>query len=223
MCKRVFKLCFWSWFTCSSSSLFDRSLLSHASFSSKMTPDTIIHQLFLFLHEPLQIWQQETSKNLQKGMKHVTTTLRIDSSSVENLTWSLNTSSILKKAQQPLYFLRRLKKAHLLPPILTTFYRGIWPSQIARTGSRYWGRLRRSSGSLFPPSQTFTQHAVWAKLSVLQTTPHTNSSPSYCLAEGTETLRHGNIAWQFLPEAIRLLNSMWHIHPHLLNQSLNIN
>ncbi|KAK3537685.1 hypothetical protein QTP70_017913 [Hemibagrus guttatus] len=43
---------------------------------------------------------------------------------VENLTWSLNTSSISKKAQQRLYFLRRLRKAPLPPPILTMFYRG---------------------------------------------------------------------------------------------------
>ncbi|KAI4879017.1 hypothetical protein NFI96_030875 [Prochilodus magdalenae] len=42
----------------------------------------------------------------------------------EDLTWSLNTSTITKKAQQRLYFLRRLWKAHLPPPILTTFYRG---------------------------------------------------------------------------------------------------
>ncbi|KAI4879858.1 hypothetical protein NFI96_004003 [Prochilodus magdalenae] len=42
---------------------------------------------------------------------------------MENLTWSLNTSSIAKKAQQRLYFLRRLRKAHL-PPILSMFYRG---------------------------------------------------------------------------------------------------
>ncbi|KAK3575391.1 hypothetical protein QTP86_025793, partial [Hemibagrus guttatus] len=41
----------------------------------------------------------------------------------EDLTWSLNTSSITKKAQQRLYFLRRLRKAHLPPLILTTFYR----------------------------------------------------------------------------------------------------
>ncbi|GAA6071249.1 uncharacterized protein LOC121182596, partial [Tachysurus ichikawai] len=39
----------------------------------------------------------------------------------ENFTWSLNTSSITKKAQQRLYFLRRLRKAHLPPPILTMF------------------------------------------------------------------------------------------------------
>ncbi|KAK3521401.1 hypothetical protein QTP70_004339 [Hemibagrus guttatus] len=42
----------------------------------------------------------------------------------KDLTWSLNTSSITKKAQQHLYFLRRLRKAHLPPPILPTFYRG---------------------------------------------------------------------------------------------------
>ncbi|KAK3506659.1 hypothetical protein QTP70_012929 [Hemibagrus guttatus] len=43
---------------------------------------------------------------------------------VEDLTWSLNTSSITRKAQQRLYFLRRLRKAHLPPLILTTFHRG---------------------------------------------------------------------------------------------------
>ncbi|KAI4902834.1 hypothetical protein NFI96_000430, partial [Prochilodus magdalenae] len=42
----------------------------------------------------------------------------------EALTWSLNTSTITMKAQQRLYFLRRLRKAHLPPPIVTTFYRG---------------------------------------------------------------------------------------------------
>ncbi|KAK2901514.1 hypothetical protein Q8A73_011260 [Channa argus] len=39
----------------------------------------------------------------------------------DNLTRSVNTSSITKKAQQRLYFLRSLRKAHLPPPILTMF------------------------------------------------------------------------------------------------------
>ncbi len=42
----------------------------------------------------------------------------------EDLTWSTNTMSLSKKAQQHLHFLRRLKRASLPPPILTTFYRG---------------------------------------------------------------------------------------------------
>ncbi|CAI5669640.1 unnamed protein product [Oreochromis niloticus] len=42
----------------------------------------------------------------------------------KDLGWSLNTSFLHKKAQQRLFFLRRLRKAQLPPPILTTFYRG---------------------------------------------------------------------------------------------------
>ncbi|KAK1804857.1 hypothetical protein P4O66_019115, partial [Electrophorus voltai] len=42
----------------------------------------------------------------------------------ENLTWTLNTSSITKRAQQRLYFLRKLREAHLPSHILTTFLRG---------------------------------------------------------------------------------------------------
>ena len=41
----------------------------------------------------------------------------------EDLSWSLNTSSLVKKAHQRLFFLRRLRKAQLSPLILTNFYR----------------------------------------------------------------------------------------------------
>ncbi|KAI4882367.1 hypothetical protein NFI96_008890 [Prochilodus magdalenae] len=40
-----------------------------------------------------------------------------------DLTWSLNSSVLVKKAQQRLYFLRSLKKVHLSPRILVNFYR----------------------------------------------------------------------------------------------------
>ncbi|KAK3547073.1 hypothetical protein QTP86_009905 [Hemibagrus guttatus] len=43
---------------------------------------------------------------------------------VENFNWSLNTTYSTMKAQQHLYFLRRLRKAHLPLPILTMFYSG---------------------------------------------------------------------------------------------------
>ncbi len=66
------------------------------------------------------------------------TPLTIDSSTVErvsstkflgvhikeDLTWTTNTTSLSKKAQQRLHFLCRLKRASLPLPILTTFYRG---------------------------------------------------------------------------------------------------
>ncbi|KAI5090364.1 gastrula zinc finger protein XlCGF28.1-like [Silurus meridionalis] len=79
--------------------------------------------------------------------------LTIDGSSVEivkstkflgvhladNLTWSLNTSSITKKAQQRLYFLRRLRKAHLPPPILSMFYRGTIESILSSCITAWFG------------------------------------------------------------------------------------
>ncbi|KAK3546410.1 hypothetical protein QTP70_026298, partial [Hemibagrus guttatus] len=55
----------------------------------------------------------------------------------ENFTWSLNTSSVSKKAQ--LYFLRRLRKAHLPPPILTVFYRGTIESILSSCITAWFG------------------------------------------------------------------------------------
>ncbi|KAF7690055.1 hypothetical protein HF521_011859 [Silurus meridionalis] len=57
----------------------------------------------------------------------------------DNLTWSPNTSSITKKAQQRLYFLRRLRKAHLPPPILTMFYRGTIESILSSCITAWFG------------------------------------------------------------------------------------
>ncbi|KAK3508028.1 hypothetical protein QTP70_010635 [Hemibagrus guttatus] len=56
-----------------------------------------------------------------------------------DFTWSLNTSSITKKAQQHLYFLRRLRKAHLPPLILTTFYRGTIESVLSSCITAWFG------------------------------------------------------------------------------------
>ncbi|KAK3563593.1 hypothetical protein QTP86_031826 [Hemibagrus guttatus] len=59
---------------------------------------------------------------------------------VENFTSTqLNTSSITEKAQQCLYFLRRLRKAHLPPPILTMFYRGTMESVLSSCITAWFG------------------------------------------------------------------------------------
>jgi hypothetical protein len=41
----------------------------------------------------------------------------------DNLKWSTHTDSVVKKAQQPLFNLRRLKKCGLSPKTRTNFYR----------------------------------------------------------------------------------------------------
>ncbi|KAK3539679.1 hypothetical protein QTP70_011538 [Hemibagrus guttatus] len=57
----------------------------------------------------------------------------------ENFTWSLNTTSITKKAQQCLYILRRLRKAHLPPAVLTGFYRWTIESVLSSCITAWFG------------------------------------------------------------------------------------
>ncbi|KAI4877548.1 hypothetical protein NFI96_031460, partial [Prochilodus magdalenae] len=64
----------------------------------------------------------------------------------EDVTWCLNTSNITRKAQQRLYFLRRLRKAHLPPPILTTFYRGTIESILSSCITAWFGNCTASDG-----------------------------------------------------------------------------
>ncbi|KAI4873045.1 hypothetical protein NFI96_032657, partial [Prochilodus magdalenae] len=52
--------------------------------------------------------------------------------------------TITKKAQQRLYFLRRLRKAHLPPPILTTFYRGTIESILSSCITAWFGNCTAS-------------------------------------------------------------------------------
>ncbi|KAK3523195.1 hypothetical protein QTP86_021749, partial [Hemibagrus guttatus] len=63
----------------------------------------------------------------------------------ENFTWSLNTTSITKKAQQCLYFLRRLRKAHLPPHILTMFNRGTIESILSSCITAWFGNCTVSN------------------------------------------------------------------------------
>ncbi|XP_049329271.1 uncharacterized protein LOC125791563 [Astyanax mexicanus] len=47
-----------------------------------------------------------------------------------NLTWSNNTSTLVRKAHQRLYFLRRLRRAGLGSAVLTSFYRFVVESVV---------------------------------------------------------------------------------------------
>ncbi|KAF7705820.1 gastrula zinc finger protein XlCGF28.1-like, partial [Silurus meridionalis] len=57
----------------------------------------------------------------------------------DNLTCSLNTSSITKKAQQRLFFLIKLRKAHLPPSILTMFYNGTIERILSSCNTAWFG------------------------------------------------------------------------------------
>ncbi len=95
----------------------------------------------------------------------------------EDLTWTTNTMSLSKKAQQRLHFLRRLKIACLPPPILTTFYRGSNESV-----------LNSCMVPLSHPSWTCSLHDAPAKPTASWRTPPippTVSSSSYHQEVGT--------------------------------------
>ncbi|KAK3539268.1 hypothetical protein QTP86_032718, partial [Hemibagrus guttatus] len=56
-----------------------------------------------------------------------------------------NLSLNVRKAQKSLYFLRRLRKAHLPPPILTTFYRGTIESILSSCITAWFGNCTFSN------------------------------------------------------------------------------
>ncbi|KAI4904925.1 hypothetical protein NFI96_004658 [Prochilodus magdalenae] len=56
-----------------------------------------------------------------------------------DLTWSLNSSVLVKKVQQRLYFFRSLKKVHLSPRILVNFYRCTTESILTNGISVWYG------------------------------------------------------------------------------------
>ena len=63
----------------------------------------------------------------------------------DKLTWSLNTTSLAKKAQQHLHFLHRIRRVSLPPPILITFYRRPIESLLTNCVSVWFARPRTGS------------------------------------------------------------------------------
>ncbi|KAK0133579.1 hypothetical protein N1851_030905 [Merluccius polli] len=56
-----------------------------------------------------------------------------------DLTWATNTASIIKKAPQCLYFLRRLKRAGLSPAVLNSIYRCVVESIMTSSITVWYG------------------------------------------------------------------------------------
>ncbi|KAK3559404.1 hypothetical protein QTP86_013372 [Hemibagrus guttatus] len=108
-------------------------------------------------------------------------------------------------AQQRLYFLRRLRKAHLPPPILTMFYRGTIESVLSSCITAWFGNFTVSDRKTLQqivrtaekiigvslPSITdiYTTRCICKANSIVDDpththTPHTHSSPSCRLERG---------------------------------------
>ena len=73
------------------------------------------------------------------AVTQVTSTKFLGVTITEDLTWKNNTTALAKKAQQRLYFIRKLKRAGASPPIMLSFYRGATESILSSCITLWFG------------------------------------------------------------------------------------
>ncbi|KAK0156083.1 hypothetical protein N1851_001364 [Merluccius polli] len=146
----------------------------------------------------------------------------------ETLTWTINTSSLVKKANQRLFFLRTLKKNHLSADILCNFYRCAIESILTNCITAWYGNCtvadRKSLQRVVKAAQHITRTPL-PTIEVVQKKRCLNrarsilrdlSHPAYRLFQllpsgrryrclQTKTSRFRN---SFFPTAVSLLNSV---------------
>ncbi len=145
----------------------------------------------------------------------------------EDLTWTTNTKSISKKAQQHLHFLRRLKRASLPPPILTTFYRGTIESVLTSCITVWYGNCCAADRKTLQRTVNTAAKIIGAPLpsildifltrcsskakSIVEDPTHPSHSLFQLLPSGRRyrsiRARSARLLNSFFPQAVRALNS----------------
>uniref|UniRef100_A0A3Q3GZR9 Alkylated DNA repair protein AlkB homologue 8 N-terminal domain-containing protein n=1 Tax=Labrus bergylta TaxID=56723 RepID=A0A3Q3GZR9_9LABR len=144
----------------------------------------------------------------------------------DTLTWSLHTGALVKKAQQRMHFLRRMKRAHLPPPILTTFYRGtiesiitncisVWSGACSASDWKSLQRVVRTAEKIIqtplPPIQEIAKiRCLTRAQKISRDTSHPHQGLFSLLDSGKRfrslRSRTSRFCNSFFPQAIRLLN-----------------
>ncbi|KAI3370782.1 hypothetical protein L3Q82_007318 [Scortum barcoo] len=145
----------------------------------------------------------------------------------DDLTWSKNTSCLIRKAHQRLYFLRRLRRAGLGSSVLTSFYRCVvesvlssciivWHGSCSAAEKKALQRVvkaaQRTVGRSLPTTMDIYTSRCRKRASCIMKDPtHTAHALFVPLPSGrrlrsikSRTTRLRN---SFFPEAVRLLNS----------------
>ncbi len=145
----------------------------------------------------------------------------------EDLTWTTNTMSLSKKAQQRLHFLRRLKRASLPPPILTTFYRGTIESVLTSCITVWYGNCSAADRKTLQRTVNTAAKIIGAPLpsildiflarcssktnSIMKDPTHPSHSLFQLLPSGRRyrsiRARSARLLNRFFPQAVRALNS----------------
>ncbi|XP_078281293.1 uncharacterized protein LOC144607980 [Rhinoraja longicauda] len=76
----------------------------------------------------------------------------------DDLSWTHNTSTLIKKAHQRLFFLRRLKKVHLSPQILVNFYRCTIESILTNCFTVWYGNCSVSDRKALQSGENCPMH-----------------------------------------------------------------
>ncbi|GAA6090908.1 uncharacterized protein LOC112144875, partial [Tachysurus ichikawai] len=107
----------------------------------------------------------------------------------EDLTWSIHTNAVLKKAHQCLFFLRQLRKFGMSPSILRTFYTCTIESILTGCITAWFGNSTTGNRKALKRIVRTASHIVGGR--------HLRS-----IRSRTSRLRDS-----FFPQAIRLINS----------------
>ncbi len=144
----------------------------------------------------------------------------------EDLTWTTNTMSLSKKVQQCLHFLRRLKRASLPPPILTTFYRGTIESVLTSCITVWYGNCSAADRKTLQRTVNTAAKIIGAPLpsildiflarcssktnSIVKDPTHPSHSLFQLLPSGRRyrsiRARSTRLLNSFFPQAVRALN-----------------
>ncbi len=154
----------------------------------------------------------------------------------EDLSWTLSTSILIKKAQQRLYFLRKLREAHLSPHILLNFYRCTIESILTNCITVWYGNCTVSDQKALQRVVKTAQYTTGVGLpsikdvyhkrclrrvrSIIKDSSHPNHRLFTPLPSGrcyrSLRCRTSRLRNSFFPSSVSLLNSnlrRWTLHP----------
>uniref|UniRef100_A0A9J8C8P2 Reverse transcriptase domain-containing protein n=2 Tax=Cyprinus carpio carpio TaxID=630221 RepID=A0A9J8C8P2_CYPCA len=141
--------------------------------------------------------------------------------------WSHNTSTLVKKAQQHLHFLRSLKKVHLNPRILVEFYRctiesiltnciSVWYSNCSASDHKALQRMVKTAQRITGTQLTSTENIYHKRClgrarDIIKDASHPNHGLFTLLPSGRRyrslRSRTSRLRKSFFPEAVTLLNA----------------
>ncbi|KAL0157219.1 hypothetical protein M9458_048465, partial [Cirrhinus mrigala] len=157
------------------------------------------------------------------AMERVSSTKFLGVHITEDLTWTTNVTSLNKKGQQCLHFLRRLKRASLPPPILTTFYRGTIGSVLTSCITVWYGNCSAADRRTLQPTVNTAAKIIGAPLpSILDIFLARCSSKASSILKDPTNPSHN--LFQLLPSArsVRFLNSFFPQAMRVLNSNLPV-